>query len=321
TDPQIVAHFKFDEDKGWSASNSVLTDGSGYGILMGLTPSDTWVEGLVGNAVDFTSGEADSRIEVKDSKILNMDSTDSFTFSMLLHPAPSDEWNTLLIKGEEFHEEYEVVIGNKDLVFRVDDGTNKTEIHKSYASYIEEDTWFHLVCIRDRAADVLKAYCNVNLIDEVEDVTEGSINTDGQPLLIGNRNELDRPYRGKMDELQLYNYAMSVDEIIELTESYGFVVSVDNKMEQIPVTYSLDQNYPNPFNPSTTIQFGLPKASDVKVTVYNAIGQVVEELVNGHLNAGYHKLNFNASNISSGIYFYRITAGDFVNVKKMILLK
>jgi predicted CXXCH cytochrome family protein len=91
--------------------------------------------------------------------------------------------------------------------------------------------------------------------------------------------------------------------------------------EGIPVVYKLAQNYPNPFNPSTTIKFSIPKVSDVKITIFDAIGREVEELVNEQMDAGNYSLNWNATNLSSGIYLYRIETGSFVDIKKMILLK
>ncbi len=89
----------------------------------------------------------------------------------------------------------------------------------------------------------------------------------------------------------------------------------------IPSVFSLAQNYPNPFNPSTTISFALPQHANVKLVVYNSLGEEVAELVNREMNAGFQSVNFDASNLSSGLYFYRISAGNFVDVKKMILIK
>ncbi len=84
---------------------------------------------------------------------------------------------------------------------------------------------------------------------------------------------------------------------------------------------NLSQNYPNPFNPSTKIKFAIPKESNVDLSIYNVVGELVVTLVNEHLNAGYHEYEFNASKLSSGIYIYRIKADDFVETKKMVLLK
>ncbi len=95
----------------------------------------------------------------------------------------------------------------------------------------------------------------------------------------------------------------------------------DNKKNQIPTGYLLEQNHPNPFNPSTIIRYGLPQKTNVKLSVYNIIGDEVSELVNGNRNAGYHEVNFNASNLASGIYVYRIRANDYVSSKKMVFVK
>lgn len=85
--------------------------------------------------------------------------------------------------------------------------------------------------------------------------------------------------------------------------------------------YNLAQNYPNPFNPATTIEYSIKKQSNVEIEIYNAIGQRISTLVNGIQEAGNYKLNWNAKNFASGIYFYRIKAGEFTQIKKMILLK
>ncbi|MCB0731358.1 MAG: T9SS type A sorting domain-containing protein [Ignavibacteriae bacterium] len=94
-----------------------------------------------------------------------------------------------------------------------------------------------------------------------------------------------------------------------------------NTERGLPTEFALGQNYPNPFNPATTIEFALPKDSDVKLVVYDILGGEVAQLVKGDLKAGYHQINFNAANLASGVYFYAIKAGDFVSVKKLVLLK
>ena len=104
-------------------------------------------------------------------------------------------------------------------------------------------------------------------------------------------------------------------------------VGVNRNTSEIPKSFSLSQNYPNPFNPSTTIQYALPSRSQVKIKIFNILGQVVTELVNNEQSAGYQSVVWNAK-IASGMYFYRIDATDlsnpnhhFVDTKKMILLK
>lgn len=93
------------------------------------------------------------------------------------------------------------------------------------------------------------------------------------------------------------------------------------KNSSTPTSYELLQNYPNPFNPKTTIKFAIPEKAKVTLEVYNLIGQKVVTLVDKELNTGVYEVEFDGSNLVSGIYLYRIQAGSFVSVKKMLLLK
>lgn len=104
-------------------------------------------------------------------------------------------------------------------------------------------------------------------------------------------------------------------------ELLDVVVGVEDGLSTVPDAYSLGQNYPNPFNPSTQINFALPSSGYVTLKVYNLIGQEVATLINGYMEAGSHYVNFNASGLTSGIYFYSINAGNFTSTKKMILMK
>lgn len=125
-----------------------------------------------------------------------------------------------------------------------------------------------------------------------------------------------RPYR--------YDNAASAKD-------YGYIIdnwlgsnstnAVSTKENGLPKSFELSQNYPNPFNPSSTIRYAIPNSGFVKLNVYNALGEKVASLVNSQMEAGVYNVNFNASKLASGIYFYRIEAGNFVSVKKMILMK
>ncbi len=102
--------------------------------------------------------------------------------------------------------------------------------------------------------------------------------------------------------------------------TYEGAVLETNRKFQIPTQFALNQNYPNPFNPTTTIELALPAASDWTLTIYNVSGQVVADY-NGHNEAGIVTVNWDASNLASGLYFYKATAGSFSATKKMVLLK
>jgi|GEM_PF-746805 len=104
---------------------------------------------------------------------------------------------------------------------------------------------------------------------------------------------------------------------LSITRNLG----VSREITENPQEFSLSQNYPNPFNPTSTIEFTLPAATDVKLEVYNINGQLVSTLVDSRMNAGQHSVVFDASNLASGVYLYRIIAGNFVETRQMTLIK
>jgi uncharacterized delta-60 repeat protein len=105
------------------------------------------------------------------------------------------------------------------------------------------------------------------------------------------------------------------------TIKYSQTIGISQVSTEIPSTFSLSQNYPNPFNPVTNIEFNIPKASIVRISVYDLQGREIETLVYQNLNAGSYKVDWDASKYSSGIYYYKITAGSFIETKKMVLVK
>jgi len=103
------------------------------------------------------------------------------------------------------------------------------------------------------------------------------------------------------------------------TFSYSKEVEIENLL---PSAFELSQNYPNPFNPSTTIRFGLPADTRVTLEVFNIIGEKVATLLNNEIKSvGYYDVLFKASELSSGVYFYRLTAGEFISTKKLNIIK
>jgi uncharacterized delta-60 repeat protein len=106
--------------------------------------------------------------------------------------------------------------------------------------------------------------------------------------------------------------------IVKLTQN---PTGINDENSSLPENFELSQNYPNPFNPTTTIQFSLPQAGDVTLKVYNLLGEEVKTLINEYKQIGNHSIQFNANNLASGIYFYRLQAGSFIETKKMILMK
>jgi hypothetical protein len=133
------------------------------------------------------------------------------------------------------------------------------------------------------------------------------------------------PYPVTRDTLAIGTHAV-VGEVIRYWKSDTVWIKVSPATEvregnSSSQDYFLEDNYPNPFNPSTRIAFGIPKATTVQLRVIDALGRDVATIVNGERSAGVYKVMWNASNVPSGIYFYRLQAGGFVETKKMILLR
>ena len=102
---------------------------------------------------------------------------------------------------------------------------------------------------------------------------------------------------------------------------FGGLTDVKTSEVKTPSNFNLAQNFPNPFNPSTKIEFSLPVKQEVSLKVFNLLGQEIATLLNKEMNEGTYNLNFDASSLSSGVYLYQLRAGNFVQTKKMTLLK
>ncbi|MBK7160885.1 MAG: T9SS type A sorting domain-containing protein [Ignavibacteria bacterium] len=110
-------------------------------------------------------------------------------------------------------------------------------------------------------------------------------------------------------------------EIYSKQNPTGNPVGILNISSEIPNEFSLGQNYPNPFNPATKIKFALHNKSFANLVIYDGLGREVETIVNEQLNAGSYEADWNASNFPSGVYFYKLTTGDFSKTNKMLLIK
>jgi hypothetical protein len=122
---------------------------------------------------------------------------------------------------------------------------------------------------------------------------------------------------------QINENIKSGEEItISSTTINKLIVSGNRIEEMIPDVYAIEQNYPNPFNPSTTIEFSLPEdVKNVRLLIYNVLGEKVAELVNTSLVAGKYQYKWNGTGVASGMYIYELRSENYVSVKKMVLLK
>ena len=136
----------------------------------------------------------------------------------------------------------------------------------------------------------------------------------------------------KGEDLTFKYYDSLNDEIISYTENIEFTsdmiigdgfntFGLSREVTPLPTKFSLDRAYPNPFNPVTTLSFAIPVDGDVSIEVYNLQGREVSTLISGYMDAGYHSVVWDANSHSSGVYFVKMVAGEYVNTQKLMLVK
>jgi hypothetical protein len=118
----------------------------------------------------------------------------------------------------------------------------------------------------------------------------------------------------------VYSYGGQISPLV-WKRSVSEIISVRNISSEIPESYSLMQNYPNPFNPTTVIKWSLKEAAFVTLKIYDVMGREVGTYVNEKLNIGIYETTFDGSDLSSGVYYYKLQAGNFTDTKKMMLIK
>ena len=155
------------------------------------------------------------------------------------------------------------------------------------------------------------------------DITAGGSITPSTPNIFD--VEIDQNCASTEEMPIPFDIEISSDGYTYWTDNFELVVppiiGVEDEMAGIPTEYSLSNAYPNPFNPMTTIEYSLPNMGEVSLIVYNLLGEEVTRLISEIQQAGYHKVTWDASNNSSGIYFYRLQSGRFTQARKMALLK
>ncbi len=172
--------------------------------------------------------------------------------------------------------------------------------------------------------DTVSTYINNEYVGFM--VLTGPIMPDNKPLEIGRDVPGTTEYfYGKLDDIKIFNRALTYQEVKNLY-NFGSTTEIEaDRYSTTPETFLLEQNYPNPFNPTTKIRYSIPNVgfglAQTVLKVYDVLGNEVATLVNEEKPAGSYEVTFDASNLSSGIYFYKINAGSFSDTKKMILIK
>ena len=205
------------------------------------------------------------------------------------------------------------------------------------AEVLLEDTqtnpneWIHYSSVY-KPGEYLKIYKNGNLLGTDSTDVPVKIESTARPLVAGARTNSTNTsliyyFDGALDDIRVYRKALSDSAIQELYSENGWpetadttLTSNENRLD-IPNEFNLYQNYPNPFNPSTVIGFDLPEGGNVSLRVYDLTGRLVATIIEGNTNAGRYQVTFNASALSSGVYFYELKTNTYSSVKKFTLIK
>jgi len=170
------------------------------------------------------------------------------------------------------------------------------------SSDIDEDSLYYAICIS-----------GANLDTTISNISDTTIHFAGHGLLVNNTT-----YSWFVNVTDGTFWTACIDTFIFITPGLG---DVEKNRNALPSKFALHQNYPNPFNPFTVISYDIPTVSNVMLKVYDMLGREVATLVNEVKSPGTYEVQFDASHLASGIYFYKLTAGNFTSVKKLILMK
>jgi hypothetical protein len=304
-----MMYYKFENNPTATSTPNYAVPGVGNSIV-NLT-SLTLTSG--GQFDSCLSGTATSSAKITTGYSLAT-GTSSFTISMWLSnlPAPATTRYLFGDVGLSFRCFVGGVAPTNGAILR---GTGVTDV--PIPNIFPGPTVIHIVY--DSAASAVKIYRNGSLVNTVSQTPFNF--TAGTGFTVGGYSS-SAGLEGLMDEFRFYKRALDSAEIaatwnIDLTNITG----ITPISTQLPSSYSLSQNYPNPFNPVTKINFAIPKQGFVTLKVYDMLGRMVSELLSGYKQAGSYSVDFNAGNLSSGVYFYRLEVNGFSDIKKMILVK
>lgn len=238
--------------------------------------------------------------------VISSGGQDFSTTSISTHYPPFNQYNFPITFGKMWTKK-----DSSEISTTSDQGTFMSSIVTNYETHV--DAWGTMTMPGGKVVDALR-------LKEIATTTSYFF---GIPS--ASSTTLDYSFMGKNGEVFLVS--PDNENVADTGEIAGFVdwsgdnVTKVEKLNELPIEFSLEQNYPNPFNPTTTLEYSITEVSFVKLTIYDVLGNEVSKLVNKEQMAGKYNYNFDATNLSSGTYFLQINAGNFTDVKKMVLMK
>jgi hypothetical protein len=321
----------------WTFDDSTGVDSSIYANNGALWSNPIFFEGMKGSAI-YLDGLGDG-ITIWDSNSLDTDS--SMTISLWVMPdSVTPNGAKVMSKWYSAPEE-----GDWLLSLSSQDSCNGSCVSwyfgfANYSVYGNPNGWFSIgppdldyyltlgewnFITVTFDTGLVNLYYNGNLIKtDTSIIKYTSLNEYGtDDIYVGQLWNLGYNFKGGLDEIRIYNRALSTSEVNDL---YNQVTSVENDVNNLPEEFTLLQNYPNPFNPNTKIKYSIPKSSNVVIKVFDVLGNEVATLVDEYKPAGIYEVEFSVGQesipvITSGVYFYQLKVGSFIQTKKMLLLK
>jgi len=308
----LAGHWAF--DRGYGNAEMDLSGNRNYAYLNNMA-AEAWVDGFTGSALLFDG--IDDFIHIENSESIDL-TIRGLTLSLWVYLNDTDFASPWISKGIHpdlsYFGGFEIENNSEGVVFRVADDEKESIVQADNAS-LSSGRWIWIAAVRDRAEQQIALYINGDL-KAVSDDSTYNLSQRGK-LYIGTSGEMESYFKGVIDEVRLYNYALTPQEISDLYQEY---LSGVNDVFPEDFVLRLD-NYPNPFNASTKIVFSLPKANHVILSVYNVVGQEMKRLFQGQKKPGTYEVFFDAADLQSGVYFYRLYGIGINLTRKMLIIK
>jgi hypothetical protein len=203
------------------------------------------------------------------------------------------------------------------MAFVVCNGSSAPEPHSVMP--LNDSTWHYIVGTASTEDSLVRFYLDGDVTMELP--FAGPIQLNEGDVFIGRWWGGNRYFSGLIDEVKIFNRSLTPEEIKEEYNRYTTKSEENPQSKDLPRHFLLRQNYPNPFNSTTTITFHVPEVSGIRISVFNVRGEKVAVLCDKLLLPGWHEMTWDACGLASGIYFAKLQASGFCQVKKMILLK
>ncbi len=311
----LIAAWSMDEGVGETIRDISGNDNTGV-----LYNGVAWTEGKLANGLYFDG--KDDYVQLPNSESLNVNN-DAVTLSawVKLEVLPSEmsgSYGPIYDSDQDCYVLYEDR-GNGELRFKVTT-TSGAERPGIKESDLPLNEWLHIVGVYDGSQAMI--YMNGALMDSHGGLS-GQVKT-GQVARLG--ENINSYFKGAIDNVQVYNRALSEEEIGLVYSGVKTLIEKKEQRDRVAVDFQLQQNYPNPFNPSTTIQYRLPAATFVELSIFNSLGKEIRRLIEGEKPAGEYEATWDGRDqrgrqAPSGVYFYRLKAGDFTEVREMALMR